>query len=68
MNICQKFDNHAKQEHDQLEEIRAAIAAIQTQLEANRGFVRGVAFTLSAVAGGIGWAVHQFFSGGTPNG
>jgi hypothetical protein len=63
-NICRKFDAHALQEHEQLEEIRDAISKIQTSIESNKGFVRGVAFTISAVAGVVGWAFHQFFGNG----
>lgn len=66
-NIHTKFDAHAQHEHQQLEEIKDSIREIQQTIETNKGFIRGVSFTITALAGAIGMGLHWLTNGGQGN-
>lgn len=66
-NICARFEAHADHETEQLDEIKESIRNIQQTIEANKGFVRGVTFTITALAGAIGMGLHWLTNGGQGN-
>lgn len=59
-NLCERFEIHAKHESEQFEEIRASLNGIHQQLENNKGFIRGIIFTVSALVTGIGLIFNYF--------
>ena len=66
-HLAERIDMYVKREHDQLDDIRESIKEIKTQLDNNKGFIRGIVYAVTAIIGGAGLVEHYFLNGNPPH-
>lgn len=63
-NLCEKYEDHCEAEERHLKRIWDSIEDLKELQRNQQGFVRGVVFTISAVAGTVGVIVHYLTGNG----
>ena len=55
-----KLEERADAQEEQVTSMRNDLSYIRTTLDNQRGFVRGIAFTITAIVSGIGLAINYW--------
>lgn len=55
-----KLEERADSHDDQFDSLRCDVRDIKTILENQKGFVRGIAFTITAIVSGIGLVINYW--------
>ena len=55
-----KLEERADAQEEQVASMKSDLAYIRRTLESQKGFVRGVAFTITAIVSGIGLAINYW--------